>query len=78
MFSSNLAVFISTSALRVLTPKSYFKLDTAPAKAASATGSSFSVGNLALAGVAGLGVGAVVTALLSKSAGRKKKESSAA
>ena len=56
----------------------YFKLDTAPTKAASAAGSSFTVGTLALAGVAGLGVGAVVTALLSKAAGRKKKESSAA
>ncbi len=37
-------------------------------------GESFTAGNLALAGVAGLAVGAVVTALASKAVCRKKKE----
>ncbi len=48
----------------------YFKADEAVAKPAS-TASNFSAGNLALAGVAGLAVGAVVTALASKAVGRK-------
>ncbi len=51
----------------------YFKADEAAAKPAS-TASNFSAGNLALAGVAGLAVGAVVTALASKAVGRKKEQ----
>ena len=51
----------------------YFKVDTAAEKPDS-TGSTFTAGNLALAGVAGLAVGAVVTALASKAVCRKKKE----
>ena len=51
----------------------YFKVDTAAEKPAP-TASTFTAGNLALAGVAGLAVGAVVTALASKAVCRKKKE----
>ena len=52
----------------------YFKVDEAAAgTGTNAAGSTFTAGNLALAGVAGLAVGAVVTALASKAVGRKKK-----
>ena len=51
----------------------YFKTAGAAKKTAGATGSSFTAGNLALAGIAGLGIGAVATALATKAAGRKKK-----
>ena len=52
----------------------YFKVDEAAAETGTnAAGSTFTAGNLALAGVAGLAVGAVVTALASKAVGRKKK-----
>ena len=49
----------------------YFKTDEAVNPGAA--GSNFTAGSLALAGVAGLGIGAVVTALASKAAGKKKK-----
>ena len=48
----------------------YYKTDAA---AAPTAGSNFTAGNLALAGAAGLGIGAVITALASKAVGRKKK-----
>lgn len=54
----------------------YFKVDSSAAKSASA-GSSFTAGNLAISGVAGLGIGAVACALVSKAAGRKKKADAA-
>ena len=41
--------------------------------AAPTAGSNFTAGNLALAGAAGLGIGAVITALASKAVGKKKK-----
>jgi hypothetical protein len=50
----------------------YYKVDDTPA--ASTTGSNFTTGNLALAGVAGLAVGALATALGMKAAGKKKKK----
>ncbi len=48
----------------------YYKTDAA---AAPTAGSNFTAGNLALAGAAGLGIGAVITALASKAVGKKKK-----
>ncbi len=50
----------------------YFKTDTS-AKPANATGSTFSSGALALTGGAGLGIGAFVSALAVKAAGKKRK-----
>ena len=55
----------------------YFKVDTAAAKP-GATGAVFTLGNLALAGTAGLGIGAIVSALAVKAFGKKKKNSAAA
>ena len=55
----------------------YFKVDTSAPKTASASGSNFTAGNLALAGVAGLAVGSVVTALVSRSLSKKKKSPAA-
>ena len=49
----------------------YFK--TAEAAKPGAAGSNFTAGGLAVAGVAGLGIGAVVTALASKVVSKKKK-----
>ncbi len=51
----------------------YFKTDASAAKP-SAAGSNFAAGNLSLAGAAGLGGGAVITALASTAAGKKKKK----
>ena len=45
--------------------------------AAPTAGSNFTAGNLALAGAAGLGIGAVITALASKAVGKKKKTQAA-
>ncbi|MBR6702828.1 MAG: hypothetical protein IKI78_06765, partial [Clostridia bacterium] len=53
----------------------YFK--TAEATTPGSAGSNFTAGNLALAGVAGLAVGAVITALASKAVGKKKKSAAA-
>ncbi len=53
----------------------YFKVDTA-AKSTS-TGSNFTAGNFAIAGVAGLGIGAVVTAVASAVTGKKKRDAAA-
>ncbi|MBR5112843.1 MAG: hypothetical protein IK097_05400, partial [Clostridia bacterium] len=50
----------------------YFKTDASAAKPSS-TGSNFTAGSLAIAGVAGLGIGAVITAVAAKAVGRKKK-----
>ncbi|MBR6360228.1 MAG: hypothetical protein IKS04_00400, partial [Clostridia bacterium] len=50
----------------------YFKTDKAAAKLSSA-GSNFTAGTIALAGVGGLAVGAVITALAAKTNCRKKK-----
>ena len=49
----------------------YFK--TAEAAKPGAAGSNFTAGSLAVAGVAGLGIGAVVTALATKAVSKKKK-----
>lgn len=49
-----------------------FKTDASAAKPSS-TGSNFTAGSLAIAGVAGLGIGAVITAVAAKAVGRKKK-----
>ena len=51
----------------------YYKVDKAAASSASTAGSNFTTGTLALAGVAGLAVGALATALGMKSTGKKKK-----
>ncbi len=51
----------------------YFKTDNAAA--VSVSGSSFTTGNLALVGIAGLGLGAAVTALVATVIGRRKKAS---
>ena len=51
----------------------YFKTEKAAASAAGTTGSNFTGGNLALAGVAGLAVGAVAAAICTKAVGKKKK-----
>lgn len=51
----------------------YFKVDTSAASTAGTAGSNFTAGNLALAGIFGLAVGAVVTALGIKVFGKKKK-----
>jgi hypothetical protein len=53
----------------------YFKVDTA-AKSTS-TDSNFTAGNFAIAGVAGLGIGAVVTAVASAVTGKKKRDAAA-
>ena len=50
----------------------YFKTDSS-AKTAGAAGSNFTAGNLALAGVAGLAVGALASALAVTASGKKKK-----
>ena len=55
----------------------YFRTDTS-AKAASAAGSNFTAGNLALVGAAGLAIGALVSALAVTAAGKKKKPAAAA
>lgn len=55
----------------------YFKTDNQAASSASTAGSNFTAGNLALSGVAGLALGAVVTAL-AMSLTKKKKEKPAA
>ncbi len=46
-------------------------------KTAATAGSNFTAGNLALAGVAGLAVGAVVSALAVTTVGKKKKTAAA-
>ncbi len=56
----------------------YFKVDTAAAKTASAAGSNFTAGNLALAGIGGMALGAVISALAVSASGRKKKSETAA
>jgi hypothetical protein len=48
----------------------YFKVDDTPA--ASTTGSNFTTGTLALAGVGGLALGALATALVMKTIGKRK------
>ena len=56
----------------------YFKVDTAAAKTAGAAGSNFTAGNLALAGIGGLAIGALCSALAVSAAGKKKKGAAAA
>ena len=50
----------------------YYKVDNTPAKTGSAAGSTFSTGTFALTGAAGLAVGALISGLAVKSAGKKK------
>ena len=55
----------------------YFKTDTAAASSASTAGSNFTTGNLALAGVGGLALGALVSGIAATAIGKKKKTSAA-
>ena len=54
----------------------YFKTDTA-SSGAKAAGSNFTAGSLAIAGVAGLAIGAIASSLAVKAAGSKKKKAEA-
>lgn len=52
----------------------YFKVDKAAASSASTAGSNFTAGNLALAGIGGMALGAVVSAFAVSSANKKKSK----
>ena len=56
----------------------YFKVDTAAASSAGTTGSSFTAGNLALAGGAGLALGALISGIAVSSANKKKSKKAVA
>ena len=56
----------------------YFKVDTSTSSSASTAGSNFTGGNLALAGVGGLALGALVSGTVSVLANKKKKKANAA
>ena len=56
----------------------YFKVNTAAASSAATTGSSFSAGNLAIASVAGLAIGALISGIAVSSANKKKAKKAAA
>ena len=56
----------------------YFKVDTASSSSASAAGSNFTAGNLALAGAGGLAVGALISGIAASVAGKKKSKKAAA
>ena len=51
----------------------YFKFDTSPAASAGTSGSSFTGGALALAGIGGLAAGALLSGIIIYAAGKKKK-----
>ena len=51
----------------------YFKVEKAAPSSAGTTGSNFTAGNLALAGGAGLAIGALISGLAVSAAGKKKK-----
>ena len=56
----------------------YFKVDKAAASSASTAGSNFTAGNLALAGIGGMALGAVACAFAVSAAGKKKNKKEAA
>lgn len=56
----------------------YFKVDKAAASFAGTTGSNFTAGNLALAGIGGMALGAVACAFAVSAAGKKKNKKEAA
>ena len=56
----------------------YFKVDTAAAKTAGAAGSNFTTGSLALAGIGGLAIGALISGIAVTAAGKKKSKKAAA
>jgi hypothetical protein len=55
----------------------YFKVDTSAASSAGTEGSNFTGGTLALVGVGGLALGAIVSGIIVSSVGKKKKKSAA-
>ena len=55
----------------------YYKVDTASSSSASAAGSNFTAGNLALAGAGGLAVGALISGIAASVAGKKKNKKAA-